>query len=438
MANTNILFLFETLVLNALHTSHYGKEGPWEVPEGWIWCGFPVVARLISGQDFPPERYNSEANGIPYIIGASNIEYGHLVITRWTDSPSVLSDIGDILVVCKGAGVGKIGINSIGTVHIARQIQAVRIVVEVVLPEYMQMLINWCVPSIVSHANGLIPGLKRELLLGVQLPIPPINEQKRILRLLQSVFTTLDEIEDHQKKLTKGADSTKKIILDLAIHGKLVPQDPSDESAIELLKRINPYFVPSDNLHYEGSIPSGWQIVRMGDVIDIVSGTSYQKTDIVSAGTGIRVLRGGNIQDGNILICEDDVFINSSLANKGNTIGRGDTVIVASTGSSELIGKAAFATKDYPETQIGAFLRIIRPKSICISEYLGLIFQTEYYKHHIKQVAKGTNINNIKSSYITEFAIPLPPLEEQRRIQCQLKRLLSIIDQITDFINGSE
>ena len=194
----------------------------------------------------------------------------------------------------------------------------------------------------------------------------------------------------------------------------------------------------SDNLHYEGSIPSGWQIVRMGDVIDIVSGTSYQKTDLVSVGTGIRVLRGGNIQDGNILICEDDVFIDSSLANKGNTIGRGDTVIVASTGSSELIGKAAFATKDYPGIQIGAFLRIIRPKSICISEYLGLIFQTEYYKHHIKQVAKGTNINNIKSSYITEFVIPLPPLEEQRRIQCQLKRLLSIIDQITDFINGSE
>ena len=270
------------------------------------------------------------------------------------------------------------------------------------------------------------------------IPIPPRGEQKRIVSSIHQLLPFLNRIDTERQELKRLIDNSKELVLELAIKGKLVPQDSTDEPAIELLKRINPAFKPSDNLHYEGSIPSGWQIVRMGDVIDIVSGTSYQKTDIVSAGTGIRVLRGGNIQDGNILICEDDVFIDSSLANKGNTIGRGDTVIVASTGSSELIGKAAFATKDYPGTQIGAFLRIIRPKSICFSEYLGLIFQTEYYKHHIKQVAKGTNINNIKSSYITEFVIPLPPLEEQRRIQCQLKRLLSIIDQITDFINGSE
>ena len=282
------------------------------------------------------------------------------------------------------------------------------------------------------------PKLSIETSSSTLIAMPPLAEQKRIVRAIENNFNCFRLLDLSLAALEGDVINAKKLILDLAIHGKLVPQDSADEPASELLRRINPAFKPSHNLHYEGSIPSGWQIVRIGDVIDIVSGTSYQKTDIVSAGTGIRVLRGGNIQDGNILICEDDVFIDSSLANKCNTIGRGDTVIVASTGSCELIGKAAFATKDYPETQIGAFLRIIRPKSICISEYLGLIFQTEYYKHHIKQVAKGTNINNIKSSYITEFVIPLPPLEEQRRIQCQLKRLLSIIDQITDFINGSE
>lgn len=173
-------------------------------------------------------------------------------------------------------------------------------------------------------------------------------------------------------------------------------------------------------------------------MVDIISGTSYQKTDIVAPEAGIRILRGGNVQDGDILLYEDDVFIDSSLANKSNTIHEGDTIIVASTGSSELIGKAAYATNDYLGTQIGAFLRIIRPKSKSISEYLGMIFQSEYYKYHIKQVAKGTNINNIKSSYITEFVIPMPPAEEQCRILGQIQKLLTIVNQISDSINGLE
>jgi type I restriction enzyme S subunit len=311
-----------------------------------------------------------------------------------------------------------------------------------IIPEYTLLFFksDYFISSCVGTFNGVVGQQRasRNVIEELVFPIPPTSEQYRIVQKVRTLFDGIDVIDNGKGAVEESVARCRARILDLAIHGKLVPQNPTDEPAIELLRRVNPEFQPSDNLHYEGSIPSGWQIVRIGDVIDIVSGTSYQKTDIVSAGTGIRVLRGGNIQDGNILICEDDVFIDSSLANKCNTIGRGDTVIVASTGSCELIGKAAFATKDYPETQIGAFLRIIRPKSICISEYLGLIFQTEYYKHHIKQVAKGTNINNIKSSYITEFVIPLPPLEEQRRIQCQLKRLLSIIDQITDFINGSE
>lgn len=126
------------------------------------------------------------------------------------------------------------------------------------------------------------------------------------------------------------------------------------------------------------------------------------------------------------------------MANKSNTIREGDTVIVASTGSSELIGKAAYAIKDYLGTQIGAFLRIIRPKSKSISQYIGMIFQSEYYKHHIKQVAKGTNINNIKSSYITEFVIPLPPAEEQGRMLEQIQKLLAVVNQISDSINSPE
>ena len=288
-----------------------------------------------------------------------------------------------------------------------------------------------------TQTTGL-HNLLSDVFLSMPIPIPPKEEQQRIIDRVDNLFSIVSELDALQRKFTHSVDAAKSKILDLAIHGKLVPQDPSDEPAIELLKRINPDFQPSHNLHYEGATPLGWQIVKMGDVIDIISGTSYQKTDIVSADDGIRVLRGGNIQDGKILLYEDDVFIDSSLANRNNSIHRGDTLIVASTGSSELIGKAAFASKDYQGTQIGAFLRIIRPKLINIAEYLGMLFQTEYYKHHIREVAKGTNINNIKSSYLTEFVIPLPPLEEQGRIIGQVKKLFTILDLISNSVHSSE
>ena len=172
----------------------------------------------------------------------------------------------------------------------------------------------------------------------------------------------------------------------------------------------------ADNLHYGEGLPSGWIMARLGDIVEIVSGTSFQKTDIATQEAGIKILRGGNIQNGRIVLCDDDVYISEMLINKRANVKKGDIVIVASTGSSELIGKAALSDQDYPRTQIGAFLRIIRPRSTELSDYLGIIFQSKLYKKHIREVAKGTNINNIKASYITEFTIPIPPLAEQQRI----------------------
>ena len=255
--------------------SHYPKDVPFAVPEGWVWCSFPEVAELISGQDFPPEKYNTSAKGTPYIIGASNIEDGHLRINRWTEYPSVLSQKGDVLVVCKGAGVGKVAVNDIGTVHIARQIQAVRIQDEIVSSDFMRILIDWCVPSIVTQANGLIPGLKRELLLNVLLPIPPRNEQDLIVSTLCGAFDIIKGMEVEQFNLEVNIRKSKERVLELAISGKLVPQDSSEEPAIELLKRINPDFQPSDNLHYEGKLPSGWMLCCLEDVLDYEQPQAY-------------------------------------------------------------------------------------------------------------------------------------------------------------------
>ncbi len=254
-------------------TPHY-ENVPFEVPSGWVWTTLEETLELVSGQDFPPEKYNVNIAGIPYIIGASNIENEQLVINRWTEFPSVYSHLNDLLVVCKGAGVGKMAINNIGTVHIARQIQAVRSYTNCTNIRYIKNVVKNDIESIVSKANGLIPGLKRELLLSLQIPLPPLAEQQRIVTEIDKWFAIIDQIERDKVDLQATIKQVKSKILDLAIHGKLVPQDPNDEPAIELLKRINPDFTPCDNGHYE-NLPDGWGICRLEDIVDYEQPTAY-------------------------------------------------------------------------------------------------------------------------------------------------------------------
>ena len=223
----------------ASDTPHY-ENVPFDVPYNWVWTNLEEILELVSGQDFSPEKYNDNALGIPYIIGASNIENEQLVINRWTECPSVYSYLNDLLVVCKGAGVGKMAINNMGTAHIARQIQAVRTCTNYINVKYIKAVVKNNIESIISKANGLIPGLKRELLLSLQIPLPPLAEQKRITAEIERWFALIDQIEQNKSDLQTVIRQAKSRILDLAIHGKLVSQDPNDEAASKLLKRINP------------------------------------------------------------------------------------------------------------------------------------------------------------------------------------------------------
>ena len=179
--------------------------------------------------------------------------------------------------------------------------------------------------------------------------------------------------------------------------------------------------------HYE-NLPKGWTSCRLGDVIRLISGTSYDKSDVQDS--GIKILRGGNVQDGEILERDDDVYVQMSREIDECNVRIGDIVIVASTGSADLIGKAGYIRKEYKHTQIGAFLRIARPNIREMSPYLNLIFSSEIYRSHIREMAKGTNINNIKAAYINDFAIPLPPIAEQERIVATVNKYYGIIREI--------
>ena len=396
---------------------HYQQNVPFEVPSNWVWTNLEEILELISGQDFSPEKYNDNALGIPYIIGASNIENEQLVINRWTEYPSVYSYLNDLLVVCKGAGVGKMAINNIGTAHIARQIQAVRTCTNHINVKYIKAVIRNNIESIISKANGLIPGLKRELLLSLQIPLPPLAEQKRITAEIERWFTLIGQIEHGKADLQITIKQAKSKILDLAIRGKLVSQDPTDEPAIELLKRINPDFIPCDNGHY----PVGWIDVILGDIFYHNTGKALNSSNKEG------VLRN-YLTTSNVYWNQFDLSLVKQMPFRDNelekcTVQKGD-LLVCEGGD---VGRSAIWNFDY-NICIQNHIHRLRPKGdLNVSFYYYVL---RFLKEHNRIGGKGIGLLGLSSNELHKIGMPLPPRKEQDRIVLKIEELFSVLDNI--------
>ena len=377
------------------------EKVPFEVPNNWRWTVLGDYLELISGQDFPPEKYNNNQAGIPYVIGASNIDNEQLIINRWTEHPSVYSNYNDLLVVCKGAGVGKMAINNIGKVHIARQIQAVRTFTNCINIYYIKAVIKNDIESIISNANGLIPGLKRELLLSLQIPLPPLNEQHRIVAEIERRFALIDQIEQGKADLQTAIKQAKNKILDLAIHGKLVPQDPNDEPASELLKRINPKAEITCDKGLYGKVPKGWCFCKLGSVVKIVNGKSQKEVES-SFGKYPIYGSGGTIGWANDYTCE-----------AGSTIiGRKGTI------NNPIFVQERFWNVD---TAFG-----MKPSSLLLDKY----FYFFCLSFDFCKLDKSTALPSLTKTVISEIIISLPPIREQCRIVAKIEELFAQLDNI--------
>ena len=413
-------------------TPHY-ENVPFEVPEGWVWTTLEEILELVSGQDFPPEKYNVSISGIPYIIGASNIENEQLAINRWTKFPSVYSYLNDLLVVCKGAGVGKMAINNIGTVHISRQIQAVRAYAKCINIRYIKAVIKNNIENIISKANGLIPGLKRELLLSLQIPLPPFAEQQRIVIEIEKLFALIDQIEQSKADLQTIIKQTKSKILDLAIHGKLVQQDPNDEPAIELLKRINPDFTPCDNGHY-AQLPDGWCAVALKDLCENINGLwKGKKEPFVNVG----VIRNANftkdfkLDYSNIeyIDVEQRTFAKRHLEN-------GDLIVEKSGGSdNNPVGRTILYEGKSGVFSFSNFTMVLRIRynDTVLSKYLYYCILAKYQTGAMRLMqTQTTGLHNLILNKFLLMSICLPPLYEQRRIIDQIETFFTTLNLIME------
>ena len=424
-------------------------EIPFEIPQGWEWCRMGGIIELLSGQDFMPEKYNSKNQGIPYITGASSISNGKLIINRWTECPSVIGKLGDLLIVCKGSGVGKMCFCNVEKIHIARQIQIIRGFSSFICMSYLKLIIDANLSAITSNAQGVIPGISREHILNLIIPIPPFNAQQHIikkLKLLQPLIQLFDSKQEELNNLdTSIKELLKKSILQEAIQGKLVPQIVEEGIAQELLEQIRQekqelvkegklkkstlidsvIYKGDDNKYFEKNgkiekditneipfeIPDTWAWSRLSNLVILLSGRDLEPSQYNSVSNGIPYMTGAsNFRNGNLIKnrwTETPIVI-SIL---------GDLLITC----KGTIGEMSFNT-------IGD-IHIARQIMALRSSFVNLKYIQYYLSANIQELQKQANsmIPGISRDTLLNALVPLPPLIEQARIVSKIKQLASIM-----------
>ena len=250
------------------------------------------------------------------------------------------------------------------------------------------------------------------------IPLPPLAEQKRIVKEIEHWFSLIDVIESGKEDLQATIKQAKSKILDLAIHGKLVPQDPNDEPASELLKRINSKAeITCDNGHY----PAGWQQTILGELFNHNTGKALNSVN-----------RDGVMKDylttSNVYWNKFDFTVIKQMSFKESeldkcTVTKGD-LLVCEGGD---IGRSAIWNYDY-DICIQNHIHRLRPKiDLCVPFYY---YTLAYLKENNLIGGKGIGLLGLSSNALHKIEIPLPPLAEQQRIVQKIKKLFSVLDNI--------
>lgn len=423
-------------------------EVPFEIPESWEWVRFSSVIELQSGQDMTPDKYNSVQKGIPYLTGASNIENGKIIINRWTESGKAFAYKGDLLITCKGT-VGTMTILEEDMVHIARQIMAIKSNHSIEI-EYIKLVLETLVATLKAAAKSMIPGISRDDILMSFLPLAPHKEQIRIVDFYKSMIPFIDEYTEKELMLQDLNQSftelLKKSILQEAMQGKLVPQDPNDEPASVLLERIRvekealikagkikrdkheSVIFRRDNSHYEKvdgierciddeipfDIPKSWVWTRFGQVISLLSGTDFKPEEYNDTQKGTPYITGASS------LSENGVLLNRWTEMPRVIANRGDVLLVCK-GSG--YGKTVIC--DIEEAHIARQIMAIKKFITLDMHYVRLFLQANFDK--IKSRGQGV-IPGIDRNSVMNLLFPIPPLSEQRRI---VEKQQELFDKIT-------
>ncbi len=312
-------------------TPHY-ENVPFELPNSWVWCRLEDIAYVASGST--PDKTCFVENGVPYIkmynLRNQKIDFAYhpQYITEEVHNGKLQrsrTEVGDLIMNIVGPPLGKLAIIPT-TLPQANFNQAAVLIrpykFKEVLVSYLKVYLEEMseINSIATRGSAGQVNISLTQSQNMRIPIPPLNEVRRIIEEVSKYDILIDSLKQNITDIQNLIAYTKSKILDLAIHGKLVPQDPNDEPAIELLKRINPDFTPCDNGHYSSMIANGYyDYTNTNPRNGYVSGTNHQNPSlIINGGTFAGGLNTIKNDDGARLVINDGTFTNMSQATVQN------------------------------------------------------------------------------------------------------------------------
>ena len=282
--------------------------------------------------------------------------------------------------------------------------------------QYEEFVLGTAIPTFTQVALG-----------AMAIPMPPIEEQYRIVAEVEKLLSFVDSLDENTNELGNAITLAKSKILDLAIHGKLVPQDANDEPASELLKRINPKAVAScDNPHYE-NIPSNWVCTTMGSIFQHNTGKALNKSASVE-GKLLSYLTTSNVywNTFDLSVVKEMQFKESEI--EKCTVKKGD-LLVCEGGD---IGRSAIWDKDY-SICIQNHLHRLRPKGDVVP--LLYLYYIMYLKFTNNLEGKGIGLQGFSSGLLDKLEVPLPPYNEQIRIVDKIQEAFDTLDSIAESLN---
>ena len=392
-------------------TPHY-ENVPFEVPSSWVWCRLEDIAYVASGST--PDKTCFVENGVPYIkmynLRNQKIDFAYhpQYITEEVHNGKLQrsrTEVGDLIMNIVGPPLGKLAIIPT-TLPQANFNQAAVLIrpykFKEVLVSYLKVYLEEMseINSIATRGSAGQVNISLTQSQNMRIPIPPLNEVRRIIEEVSKYDILIDSLKQNITDIQNLIAYTKSKILDLAIHGKLVLQDPNDEPAIELLKRINPDFTPCDNGHYT-QLPEGWAICKMKQITSITNGKSQKNVETLN---GIYPIYGSGGVIGRA---------NQYLCIAGSTIiGRKGTI------NNPIFVEEHFWNVD---TAFG-----LKANDAILDKYL-------YYfclSFDFSKLDKSTAMPSLTKTSIGNVLIPIPPYKEQERIVAKIDMVLDTMNEI--------
>ena len=393
-------------------TPHY-ENVPFEIPNSWVWTTIEEICSKI-GSGSTPRGSNYSVNGIPFFRSQNvyndrlvydDIKYISEEVHQKMKGTEVLAN--DLLLNITGGSLGRCAVvpADFNCGNVSQHVCIMRSVL--VEPEYFHALVlsSYFAKSMKITGSGR-EGLPKYSLEQMAFPLPPLSEQQRIVMEIEKLFALIDQIEHSKVNLQTIIKQTKSKILDLAIHGKLVPQDPNDEPAIELLKRINPDFTPCDNGHYT-QLPNGWTVAPMQVLCSLVDGDKQKGIERINL--DVKYLRGE--RDAKTLTSGKYVTANSLL------------ILVDGENSGEVF-----------RTSIDGYQGSTF-KQLLINENMNEEYVLQAINLHRKVLREskvGSAIPHLNKKLFKAIEIPIPPYKEQQRIIKAITKAFMSLDLIME------